>query len=190
MDFTSYAELAVRLVNTDARANGDPDWLGSPQAFSAFVADCPHLAGPVAFHDLDALRLLRDELAAIFTFAAEGNDAAAADRLNALLAQHPVHHVVARHDGLPWHLHLTEAGSVAERYAAGATFGLATVVVQFGANRLGVCAMASCPCAFIDASTNRSRRYCSDHCSTRATVTAFRARGSTPASSPPSTAAG
>jgi predicted RNA-binding Zn ribbon-like protein len=190
VDFTSYAELAVRLVNTAARADGDPDRLGSPQAFRAFVADRPHLAGPVTFHDLDALRLLRADLAAIFTFAAEGNDAAAADRLNALLAQHPVHSVVARHDGLPWHLHLTDSGSVAERYAAGATSGLATVVVQFGANRLGICAIASCQGAFIDASTNRSRRYCSDHCSTRATVTAFRAREGTRASSPPTTAAG
>jgi predicted RNA-binding Zn ribbon-like protein len=190
VDFTSYAELAVRLVNTAARADGDPDWLGSPQAFCAFVADRPHLAGPVTFHDLDALRLLRADLAAIFTCAAEGNDAAAADRLNALLAQHPVHQVVVRHDGLPWHLHLTDGGSVADRYAAGATSGLATVVVQFGANRLGICAIASCQCAFIDASTNRSRRYCSDHCSTRATVTAFRAREDTRASSPPTTAAG
>ncbi len=190
MDYTSYAELAVRLVNTAARADGDQDWLGSPRAFCAFVADRPHLAGPVAFGDLDALRLLRAELAAIFTLAAEGNDAAVADRLNSLLARHPVHPVVARHDGLHWHMHLADSGSVAERYAAGAACGLATVVAQFGANRLGICAIASCQCAFIDASTNRSRRYCSDHCSTRATVTAFRARDGARAGTPPTTAAG
>jgi predicted RNA-binding Zn ribbon-like protein len=188
VDYTSYAELAVRLVNTAARADGDPDWLGSPQAFRSLVADRPHLDGPVTFHDLESLRLLRTELAAIFTFAAEENDAAVADRLNALLTQHPVHPVVVRHDGPRWHMHLADSGSVAQRYAAGATSGLAAVVAQFGTNRLGICAIASCQCAFIDASTNRSRRYCSDHCSSRATVTAFRARGS--ASTPPTTAAG
>ncbi len=186
MDFTSYAELAVRLVNTSARADGDPDWLGSPQAFRMFVADRPHLGGPITFHDLDALRLLRAELAAIFGAAAEGDESAASDRLNALLAQHPVHPVLVRHDGPRWHMHLIDSGSVAERYAAAAASGLAAVVAQFGANRLGICAIASCQCAFIDASTNRSRRYCSDHCTTRATVTAFRARGN----SGPSTAAG
>jgi predicted RNA-binding Zn ribbon-like protein len=186
VDFTSYAELAVRLVNTSARADGGPDWLGSPQAFRTFVADRPHLAGPVTFHDLDALRLLRAELAAIFGAAAEGAESAASDRLNALLAQHPVHPVLVRHDGPRWHMHLTDSGSVAERYAAAAASGLAAVVAQFGANRLGICAIASCQCAFIDASTNRSRRYCSDHCTTKATVTAFRARGN----SGPSTAAG
>ena len=99
-------------------------------------------------------------------------NAAAADHLNALLAQHPVHPVLVRHDGPPWHLHLADSGSVADRYAAAAVIGLAAVVAQFGANRLGICAIASCHRVFIDASTNRSRRYCSDHCATRATVTA------------------
>lgn len=190
MDFTSYAELAVRLVNTSARADGDPDLLGSPQAFRAFVADRPHLAGQVTFHDLDALRLLRAELAAIFGAAAAGDETTASDRLNALLAQHPVHPVLIRHDGPRWHMHLIDSGSVAERYAAGAASGLAAVFAQFGANRLGICAIASCQCAFIDASTNRSRRYCSDHCTTRATVTAFRSLGNSGAGHRPSTAAG
>jgi len=159
VDFTSYAELAVRLVNTLARTDGGADWLGSPQAFRAFIADRPQLAGPVTFHDLDALRLLRADLAAIFSLAAEGDDIATAGRLNGLLAQHPVHPVLVRHDGPRWHMHLAGSGSVAERYAAGATAGLATVVAQLGADRLGICAIASCQCAFIDASTNRSRRY-------------------------------
>jgi predicted RNA-binding Zn ribbon-like protein len=190
VNLTSYAELAVRLVNTSASVNADPDWLGSPKAFRTFVADRPHLAGQVTYHDLDALRLLRTELALIFSAAAEGNDAEAADRLNALLISHPVHPVLVRHDGPRWHLHLTEAGSVADRYAADATIGLATVVTEYGMNRLGICAIAACQCAFIDSSTNRCRRYCSDHCSTRATVTAFRARGAVAAGGPPSTATG
>ncbi len=190
MNLTSYAELAVRLVNTSASVNGDPDWLGSPQAFRTFVADRPPLAGPVTYHDLDQLRLLRAEFADIFDAAAQGKDTEAADRLNALLIRHPVHPVLVRHDGPRWHLHLTEAGSVADRYASGATIGLATVATEYGMNRLGICAVDTCRCAFIDASTNRSRRYCSDHCSPRSTVTAFRARASVAGGGPPSSAAG
>ncbi len=97
--------------------------------------------------------------------------------------------MLVRHEGLRWHMHLIDSGSVAERYAAAAASGLAAVVAQFGANRLGICAIASCRCAFIDASTNRSRRYCSDHCTTKATVTAFRARGDSGPSPPPASQA-
>ncbi len=188
MDLTSYAELAVRLVNTSASVDADPDLLGSPQAFRTFVADRPHLAGHVTYHDLDALRMLRAELAAIFSTVAAGNDGGAADLVNSLLVRHPVHPVMVRHDGPRWHLHLSSSGSVSDRLAAGAAIGLATIIAQFGVNRLGICAIASCQGAFIDASSNRSRRYCSDHCTTRATVTAFRARAGT--GQPPSTAAG
>jgi predicted RNA-binding Zn ribbon-like protein len=190
VNLTSYAELAVRLVNTSASVDADSDCLGSPKSFRALTADRPHLAGPVTYHDLDALRLLRTELALIFSAVAAGNDADAADRLNALLIQHPVHPVLVRHDGPRWHMHLTDGGSVADRYAVAAVIGLATVVTEYGMNRLGICAIAACECAFIDASTNRSRRYCSDHCTARATVTAFRARDIVAGGGPPSTAAG
>ena len=60
MDLTSYAELAVRLVNTAAGVGGETDQLGTTGAFRAFVADYPHLRGPWTHHDLDALRMLRD----------------------------------------------------------------------------------------------------------------------------------
>ena len=60
------------------------------------------------------------------------------------------------------------------RTSVEAVIGLATLVAQFGVNRLGICAIASCPGVFIDASTNRSRRYCADHCTARINVTAIR----------------
>jgi predicted RNA-binding Zn ribbon-like protein len=98
--------------------------------------------------------------------------------------------VVSAHDNQRWHLHLSNSGSVADRYAAGAVFGLATIVTQYGADRLGICTLAACHGVFIDASTNRSRRYCSDHCASRANVTAFRARQQAGAAGPATTAAG
>lgn len=190
MDLTSYAELAVRLVNSAQSGEGHVDSLSHPDALRALVADRSHLHGQVSHNDVTALRQLRAELAEIFMAAAEGDEPAAAERLNALLIRHPVHPVISGHDNQGWHLHLSDGGSVADRYAAGAVFGLATIVTQFGADRLGICTLASCHGVFIDASTNRSRRYCSDHCASRANVTAFRGRQRTSTSGPATTAAG
>jgi len=45
-----------------------------------------------------------------------------------------------------------------------------------GVDRLGLCEASPCRNAYLDTSTNRSRRYCSDRCATRANVAAYRAR--------------
>nr|WP_264674235.1 CGNR zinc finger domain-containing protein [Nocardioides lijunqiniae] len=45
-----------------------------------------------------------------------------------------------------------------------------------GPSRLGVCEAAPCDHVFVDTSPNRSRRYCSERCSSRANVAAYRAR--------------
>jgi predicted RNA-binding Zn ribbon-like protein len=39
-----------------------------------------------------------------------------------------------------------------------------------------VCHAASCTNVFVDTSPNQSRRYCSDRCSSRENVAAYRAR--------------
>jgi predicted RNA-binding Zn ribbon-like protein len=180
VDLTSYAGLAVRLVNTAvADDDSDADQLGTTEAFRAFAADA-HLRGPCTHHDLDALRILRAELAAIFTAAAERDHSAVAERLNALLVQYPLRPTLVHHDRSRWHLHLDESGSVSDRYGAAAVTGLAMLVSQFDLNRLGVCAVPSCHNVFADASPGRSSRYCADHCANadhcvnKANVTAFR----------------
>ncbi len=137
------------------------------------MADRPFLAGPVSRYDLDTLRLLRTEFGEIFTAAAAGTGksaASVAERLNALLIRHPVHPVIVSHGSARWHVHLSETGCVADRYASGAVIGLTLLVTQLGMKRLGVCAIAACPGVFIDASPNRSRRYCSGHARTNLTV--------------------
>ncbi|MGO8977855.1 MAG: CGNR zinc finger domain-containing protein [Streptosporangiaceae bacterium] len=174
MNLTSYAGLAVCLVNTAIRADGEADPLGSADCFRALVADHPSLAGMVTRQDLDSLRLLRAELAAVFASALAGDEGAAMARLNALLIQHPVHPVLVSHDDERWHLHLAEVGSVADRYAAGAITGLAMFAAQYGTSRLEICAIVSCDRVFIDSSPNRSRRYCAEHCAARANVRAIR----------------
>jgi len=190
VDLTSYAQLAVRLVNTAAGVDNETDQLGTTAAFRAFLDDDPQLHGPWTHHDLDALRMLRAELTTIFTAAAERDHATAAERLNALLVQYPVRPVLARHDRSGWHLHLDDSGSVTDRYAAGAVSGLAMAVTQFGMNHLGICAIPGCRGAFVNLGPSRVSRYCPKHSPSKVNVTAFRNHRRAASGYPASTAVG
>jgi predicted RNA-binding Zn ribbon-like protein len=192
---TSYAELAVRLVNS-AGSGGHQDMLSEPEAVRALLADRSDLRGPVTRVDLDALRHLRDELTAVFSACTQGDSAAGVERLNALLISHPVHPVIVptqgpgRRDRRPYQLSLSGSGSVSDRFTTGAVMGLATVLTQFGPDRLGRCGLACCTGVFVDTSPNGSRRYCSEQCANRANVTAFRFRRRAGAGGSAGTAAG
>lgn len=175
MNLASFAELAVRLVNS-AVCDAEADPLRTPEAFREFTANRPFLAVRATQYDLDRLRLLRADLATVFTSAVEGTESAAVDRLNALMRVHPVHPVLVAHDGEPWHVHLDESGSVTDRYAAAAVISLFLLISQLGIERLGVCAIASCDRVFIDGSSNKSRRYCKEHSAARGNVTSLRAQ--------------
>jgi len=174
VDLNSYAELAVRLVNTAGAGGEDGDRLANLDGLRALVADREHLNAGVTRNDLDSLRALRAEFRAFFVACADGDGEDAAARLNALLIQHPVHPQLSGHDGQPWHVHYTESGSVADKYAAGAVMGLAVRLTDVGIDRFGVCQAAGCQGVFID--TSNTGRYCSDRCMDRASVSAFRAR--------------
>jgi predicted RNA-binding Zn ribbon-like protein len=176
VDLNSYAELAVRLVNTAGAGGEDGDRLANLDGLRRLVADREHLNTGVTRNDLDAMRGLRAELRAFFVACAQDDGEDAAARLNTLLIQHPVHPQLSGHDGQPWHVHYTESGSVADRYAAGAVMGLAVRLTDVGIDRFGVCQAAACQGVYIDTSTSNTRRYCSDRCANRASVSAFRAR--------------
>ncbi|WP_199485193.1 CGNR zinc finger domain-containing protein [Actinomadura craniellae] len=173
MDLASYADLVIELVNTQDPAE---DSLRDLDALHELLKIRPHLSGRITRRDLDAMRELRAELRAIFVSATEGDEEAAIDRLNSLLIQHPVHPQMSGHDGQRWHLHLTEGGSVPDRYAAGAAMGLAVKISDQGIDRLGICRAASCRNIFFDTTADGSRRYCSDRCAGRATEAAYAAR--------------
>lgn len=171
MDLTSYAELAVLLVNMG-------DELKNPFSLRKLLEETgrTEAAARLTRRDIDALCELREELWEVFESAAEGADADVVERLNGLLVRHPVHPQISGHDGQPWHLHLTEGGRVADTLAVGSVMGLASVVTRLGVDRLGICQAAPCRNAYLDTSSNRSRRYCSERCASRANVAAYRAR--------------
>jgi hypothetical protein len=163
VDLNSYAELAVRLVNTADGGGEHGDRLASLDGLRDLVADREHLNKGITRNDLEALRVLRTEFRAFFVACSQGDGEDAAARLNTLLIQYPVHPQLSGHDGQAWHVHYTESGSVADKYAAGATMGLAVVLSDLGLGRLGICQAPGCGGVYIDF-TGDGGAYCSDKC--------------------------
>jgi predicted RNA-binding Zn ribbon-like protein len=168
VDLASYADLAIDLVNTRDPDRGD--LLQDLDGLRALLARRPDLGGRVGHRDLDTVRELREQLRAVFVAAGAGDQDEAIERLNALLIQHPIHPQLTRHDARSWHVHLNEAGSVPDRYAARAAMGLAVQVDEHGIERLGVCRAEDCGRVFFDGTANRSRRYCTDRCASTHTL--------------------
>jgi hypothetical protein len=189
VDLSSYADLAVRLVNTTDQGRQRGDGLATVESYRALVADRPHLAGKVTPGDLEALRLLREELRLIFSAADRADGAVVAERLNALLTRHPIHQQIVSHDGQHWHIHLVESGSAADRHAAGAVAGLTGLVTESGTDRFGVCAAGGCERVFIATGPPAEKRYCSEQCTPKANVHALRTHGRGSGQGPASTAA-
>ncbi|MGH3344998.1 MAG: CGNR zinc finger domain-containing protein [Carbonactinosporaceae bacterium] len=168
--------MAVRLVNT-ANPGRDQDDLNSLDDLRRFLADRPRWGMVATGADVAAFRELRGRLREVFEAAAGGDGRRAVTRLNGLLGAYPVRPQISEHDDRDWHLHLAEdTVSVATGYGASACMGLAALLAKVGVDRLGVCQAAPCRAVYLDTSTNRSRRYCSERCATRANVAAYRAR--------------
>jgi predicted RNA-binding Zn ribbon-like protein len=166
VDFLRYAERAADLVNAPLRDQAE---------LRTFLASRPWLADRVTRADVRALGELQEALRAVF--AAAGSEEQIVHQLNLLLREHPMSPYISCHDATRWHLHVAERdSSVAETLATEALMGLAIVVCDLGADRFGTCAAVRCSRVFVDTSPNRSRRYCSERCSSRANVAAFRAR--------------
>jgi predicted RNA-binding Zn ribbon-like protein len=196
VELAYYSDFAVRLVNSEEPARGI-DTLTSVDAVRTLFGAGQQTARRATEADVTRLRSVRTRLRAVFEAAAGGDERLAADLLNALLMEFPVSPQISGHDirgadGRPhWHLHIADhAANAGAGYAATASMGLAVQLTELGPNRLGICEATPCRNAFVDTSTNRSRRYCSDRCATRANVAAYRARrkrerptNSTPSSS-------
>ncbi|NUK10595.1 CGNR zinc finger domain-containing protein [Streptomyces lunaelactis] len=182
MELAYYSDYAVRLVNTEEPAR-NKDSLTSVEAIRELFGESSQAARRATDADVTRFRSARGRLRAVFTVADSGDETQAVDLLNSLLLEFPVSPQISGHDfrdedGRPkWHMHLAEHPSNATAgYAAIAAMGLAFHLTEYGVDRLGLCQAAPCRNAYLDTSTNRSRRYCSDRCATRANVAAYRAR--------------
>lgn len=174
MDFVRYAERSAGLVNAD---------LEDAQSVVAFLDQRAWLHEQVVDRDATALRRFQRDLRPVFEASNADDERTVVALLNELLAKHPVTPYIAGHGddasstGESWHMHVADRrSSVAELLVAESLMGLSTLVCDLGATRLGVCDAAPCENVFVDTSPNQSRRYCSDRCSSRANVAAYRAR--------------
>ena len=169
MEYASYARGAVELLNNDFSSVDD---------LACHVGTRPWLLAQIREADLSAVRKLQAEIGAIFGAAVLGDEDGAISLLNEALERHPITARLVAHDAEGWHLHVGDSHRrVPEVLAAEALFGLATLTSQLGINRVGYCAAPGCNRAFVDASPNRSKRYCSARCATRMNVAALRQRG-------------
>ncbi|MEV6248440.1 CGNR zinc finger domain-containing protein [Streptomyces sp. NPDC051742] len=182
MELAYYSDYAVRLVNTEEPVR-NKDALTSVEVIRELFGPATQMARRATDSDVTRFRAVRARLRAVFTAADEGDHTGAVDLLNSLLLEYPVSPQISGHDTLDedgrprWHMHLADHPSNATAgYAAIAAMGLAFHLTEFGADRLGLCQAPPCRNAYLDTSTNRSRRYCSDRCATRANVAAYRAR--------------
>src|SRR5260370_24855594 len=111
------------MLTTASVGHEGGDQLATLDGLRSLVADREHLNHGVTRRDLEELRGLRGEFRAFFVACAAGNGADAADQLNSLMIQHPVHPQLSGHDGQPWHVHYTDSGSTADHYPPGAAQG-------------------------------------------------------------------
>ena len=168
MDFVRYAERSAGLVNAD---------LGDAERLIRLLDDREWLHASVVEKDAAALRRFVRDLRPVFEASNAGDERSVVDQLNALLAKHPVTPYIAGHEEGRWHMHVADRqSSVSDLLVAESLMGLSNLVCDLGATRLGVCDAHGCTHVFVDTSPNQSRRYCSDRCSSRANVAAYRAR--------------
>lgn len=167
MDFVRYAERSAALLNTE---------ITDVEALRTHLADRSWLAGQSIDRDCMLLRKFQRELRPVFEASAEGDGATVVDLLNELMVRHPVTPRISDHAG-DLHIHAaSKSQSVSELLVGEALIGLAFLVCDLGPTRLGICDASPCTDVYVDTSPNASRRYCSDRCSSRANVAAFRAR--------------
>jgi predicted RNA-binding Zn ribbon-like protein len=166
------------LINTGRSATGEVlQTVADVQAFGDRYAFHGIPAGP---RDVARLRAHRARLDAVAVACESGDDDAAIEMLNKLLADTGAVPQIVAHDGRGPHVHVSRpAAPLSDRIAAHLAMGLAELVVAGESQRVRNCASPACQDVFVDLSRNRSRRYCDSRtCGNRLHVAAYRARRS------------
>jgi predicted RNA-binding Zn ribbon-like protein len=170
VDFDAYARRAVDMVNAPLTSLDDLSTL--------WRGETGWMAGHAAERDLVSIRRAQKRLRDVFEHGSAGRQHEAVEELNTLLEVYPVQPRISGHDAQSdWHMHVTSrSASVSAEYLAGAVWGLAVWLCEYGASRFGVCADERCGNVYLDTSSNCCRRFCSERCATRSHVAAHRAR--------------
>jgi predicted RNA-binding Zn ribbon-like protein len=168
VNFDEYARTAVDLVNAQVE---------TLEQVRTFYGQDSWQAAEVTDRDVATLRKGAKRLREVFEHGSAGRDNEAVEALNSLLEAHPVQPRISGHQVNDWHMHVTSRGSaVGAEHMAGAVWGLAVWLCEYGSARFGVCADERCGNVYLDTSSNCCRRFCSERCATRSHVAAHRAR--------------
>lgn len=168
MDFIRYAEGSAALVNAD---------LPDAESLVDHLVHRSWLHPSCTDRDATILRRFQRELRPVFEASEAGEAQGVIGGLNELMERHPITPMISDHDPDDLHLHVaSRSASVSELLIGESLLGLATLVCDLGPTRLGVCSASPCTQVYVDTSPNQSRRYCSERCSSRANVAAYRAR--------------
>ena len=180
MDFSHYSDapvqMAVDLVNTLNAVSGD-DTLAFPIDVTEFIssrdADWCKPGWEATQDDLNEVVALRSRLRSVFD---AGDETIAAAMINTVLSEADAVPRLSLHGDGP-HLHFeSDDDSPATWLGAVTAMGLTVAIIEGGYERFGTCSSSTCDDVFVDGSRNRSRRHCSDTCTTRENVAAHRAR--------------
>jgi len=170
-------DVAVDLTNTLNVVTGE-DALEKPEDLADFIRT--ELAGWDRVHldltdgDLRFVRDLRSRLRSVW--AADDTHGAAAV-INEILDVVDAKPRIAAHEDTRPHLRFdSEADQPVKRLGAVAALGLSIALIEGGWERFGTCSSSACDDAYIDTTKNHSRLYCSETCTTRESVAAYRAR--------------
>ncbi len=164
---------AATLVNTRLRGVDELDTVAGLEAFLDHFAMSGVRLGTEA--ELAAVRDIRERVRALWS---AHDRAEAAHLVNAILRETATAPYLIEHDGLDWHLHMTEpTAPLAHRIGAESAMGLLDLVRADALGRLRWCAAEDCDAVLVDLSRNSSKRYCdTGNCGNRANVAAYRAR--------------
>ncbi len=123
--------------------------------------------------DIAQMRAVAGELLAVF---AAPDTAAAAGRLNRMLARAAAPPRLTDHDSTAWHIHVDagDAASWARWLAASSALALATLLADRQSRPGGLCSATGCQKPFVDLGRGAPRRYCSPRCASRTRVVAYR----------------
>ncbi len=145
-------------------------------ALSRMLAIDPPSVEQLAPSHVPAFTALAKRLRNVFVALRRRDLDAAATTLNELLAAHPAHPHLAKERGI-WRLHHhPHDAPLVPMWTAICAAGLAEMIGDGEARRLGTCERTECGRVYVDVSKNASRRFCSLTCQNRVKVATFRER--------------
>ncbi|NYI78970.1 CGNR zinc finger domain-containing protein [Nocardioides panzhihuensis] len=164
-------QAVVDLVNTDGSSSDDLTEVAQLDAFyQRWGYTGRHDRTRAELEDVRRIRPVMREL-----LLADRDEAV--HLVNKLLSDYGTTPQLVRHDETDWHIHASaEDRPYAERIIVETAMAMVDVIRTDELSRLSICADEGCEGVVVDLSRNRSKRYCSQTCTNRNAVAAYRER--------------